>query len=268
MDLKRFDFCKSVQSLLRYHRSAGIVEYVRNEEINRFVQIREALPAGCKSHGEGLGKRTMNRVREQTQPAAVNSHQADIKLFDLRDEISICTACDLAAGRLFPSAGRGSVQAKLFVVGEWLSLPDEGGEGSEIVFGVEEDLMLSRMIAAMGLQDSDTFITNSIKCGLGRPSTPTRKNFQACLPFLHRQINLVQPDVICAMGTIAAQMLLKTNRSLSQLRGRFHSYEEGGSGSIPLMPTYHPTYLLKNEEMKKVTWVDLQAIGRRLTKNK
>jgi len=261
MDLKQFELGRNIQALLRYHRSIGIVDYLQGEEISRFMQIQET--SSTEDISRHLGRQESD-VQEQTQSATVDSAHKNIKLSDIRDEISTCSFCDLAAQRRFPSAGSGSIQAKLFIVGEWLSVPDGVEDGVEILFGVEEDQMLSKMIAAINLKKSDTFITNSIKCGLRGSSTPTGKNFQSCLPFLHRQISLVQPDVICAMGTTVAQILLKSNRSLSQLRGRFHNYKEGNQGSIPLMVTYHPTYLLKNKEMKKITWVDLQAIGKRI----
>lgn len=266
MDLKYFDFYKEIRSLLRYHRSIGIVEYHQNEQVKGLLRLDSGSAERSGGQQKQQNKKTEHpsRFPEKKKNRAVQVQRATTELVELNDEVADCSICDLASQRLFPSIGQGSVQARLFIVGEWLALRVGAENDSKFIFGEEEDLMLSRMISAINLQSSETFITNLVKCGLAGATTPTRQNFQACLSYLYRQINLVQPDVICAMGPTVAQLLLRSNRSLSQLRGRFHFYEEAGTGKIPLMATYHPSYLLKNEEMKKLTWLDLQAIGKKL----
>ena len=128
--------------------------------------------------------------------------------------------------------------------------------------------MLQRMLAAINLSPDDAFISNVIKCGVDASVQPKAENIAACLSYLHRQIAAISPQVICAMGIVAARSILQISQPLSQLRGRFHNYRQGDIRTIPVMATYHPTFLLQNPEMKKATWEDLQAIAKELQKRK
>ncbi len=254
MEPYEIDLIKDVRSLIRYHRSIGLGGYCRNDETNNFIR-------GERFSSISTPKSSQRTVGRQCLQSCEGT------LADICNEIANCHICELAKRRIISVVGRGSRRAKLFVVGEWLALPADGEENSTLLFGHEEDAMLSRMVAAINLREEDVFVTNLIKCGLDSTTPPSPGSFQSCLPYLHRQIGLVQPQVICTMGPVVTQLLLQNRQSLSQLRGRFHNYSGADEQSIPVMPTYHPSYLLKNEEMKKVTWLDLQAISRRLNKN-
>ena len=124
--------------------------------------------------------------------------------------------------------------------------------------------MLARMLAAIHLAPGDVFITNILKCGLSESCQPLAAHIHCCLGYLKRQIAVIAPTVICSMGIIATRALLDLPHSLSQLRGRFHLYTTSDGSQIPLMPTYHPSYLLQAEEMKLKTWEDLQLIKMKL----
>lgn len=126
--------------------------------------------------------------------------------------------------------------------------------------------MVTRMMEAIQLQGDDVFVTNILKCGLPESCQPQASHLQCCLGYLRRQIAVIGPEVICSMGIIATRALLGLPQSLSQLRGRFHSYSTLDGRQIPVMPTYHPSYLLQAEEMKKETWKDLQLIQKRLAR--
>ena len=102
-------------------------------------------------------------------------------------------------------------------------------------------------------------MTSMVKSRSASGQTPTNEQIKTCLPFLIAQIEAISPKIICTMGPIISLTLLKTNQPLIRLRGNFHSFQ-----SIPLMPTFHPSYLLKHQEMKKATWIDLKMIQRRL----
>jgi DNA polymerase len=109
----------------------------------------------------------------------------------------------------------------------------------------------------MGLKRKDVYICNILKCRPPGNRNPLPNEIGLCEPFLKKQLQIISPQVICALGTFAAQTLLKTDIPITMLRGRFHSYE-----GIKLMPTYHPAYLLRNPSAKKLVWEDVQMIIR------
>ena len=119
--------------------------------------------------------------------------------------------------------------------------------------------LLTKIIEAMGLKRKDVYICNILKCRPPGNRNPLPDEIRLCEPFLKKQLQVISPQVICALGTFAAQTLLKTDVPITVLRGRFHSYE-----GIKLMPTYHPAYLLRNPSAKKLVWEDVQMIMKEL----
>jgi DNA polymerase len=152
----------------------------------------------------------------------------------------------------------------LLVVGDWLAVPEGLQPPTGCVFGIEQDRMLGKMIDAIKLPRTQVFVTNVIKCGIPASCQPKAEHVRACLPFLHRQIALLQPEMILAMGMIATKALLNRREPLSALRGQLHALVIRDDLKIPLIATYHPTFLLQNPEMKQATWLDLQLLGRQL----
>lgn len=124
--------------------------------------------------------------------------------------------------------------------------------------------MLGRMLEAIHLDPADVFVTNILKCGLPASCQPAANHLHCCLSFLQRQIVAIAPVLLCSMGIIATRALLDMPQSLSQLRGRCHLYTALDGRQIPLIPTYHPSYLLQAIEMKAETWKDLQLIEQKL----
>ncbi len=120
--------------------------------------------------------------------------------------------------------------------------------------------LLTKIIEAMGLKRKDVYICNILKCRPPGNRNPLPNEIGLCEPFLKKQLQIISPQVICALGTFAAQTLLKTDIPITALRGRFHSYE-----GIKLMPTYHPAYLLRNPSAKKLVWEDVQMIMKEVT---
>jgi len=144
--------------------------------------------------------------------------------------------------------GEGNPQAQLMLIGEG---PSENDEQSSRPFVGESGQLLARMIEAIGLKREQVYLTYVGKC---RSSENT-----GCDQFLFRQINLVQPKVIFAMGDAAAQALLKTSDGIAQIRGKFFDFQ-----GIRVMPTFHPADLLKNPESKRAAWADLQLVAKQL----
>lgn len=267
---------RQLRSLLLYHQSAGIEEYQQSSDVTGFLQMSAAglltQTDVQEHHGAPLAQ---GRSRENLQRTSSGSSSVQERIDDIKEEVVVCRKCDLAQRRVVPVSGTGAGdgRVKLFIVGGWLALdPDytpASATGSDIdtqVFGVDEDRMVARMLKAIDLSPEEAFVTNLIKCGIATTSQPQARHIDACFSYLQRQIAATRPDVICTMGIVALRTLLQMARPLSQLRGRFHSYNFVQDLTIPVMPTYHPTFLLKNPEMKKATWADLQSIQKKLAK--
>ena len=252
MDSQKVDFLQSVSALLFYHQAIGIDSYPADTTLLRSLETA-AIPAVTS---------LVLRETERTMPVVDVS--ACTSIVDIADEVRSCTGCALHAKRLFPVPGQGGEQPRLLLVGGWLV----GEEGKTIptgsILGPEEDDMLLRMLAAIHLPPEDAFVTNIIKCAISSTCRPTTDNIHACFSFLLRQIRALSPEVICTMGIDVTRALLKTPQPLSQLRGKFYPFAVSDHTSIPVMPTYHPTFLLRNPEFKRATWEDLQSIAKLL----
>ncbi len=173
-------------------------------------------------------------------------------LEDVRAELGDCQRCLLHRTRHHLVFGEGSPQAELVFVGEAPGA-DEDAQGRPFVGRAGQ--LLTKIIGAMGLRREEVYICNILKCRPPGNRNPQPDEIAACEPFLIQQLRVIRPKVICALGTFAAHTLLKSEAPISVLRGRFHSYQ-----GIPLMPTYHPAYLLRNPGAKKQVWEDVQMV--------
>jgi DNA polymerase len=170
----------------------------------------------------------------------------------LRLEMGECRCCQLAGLRRNLVFGEGNPRADLVFVGEAPGA-DEDAQGRPFVGAAGQ--LLTKIIAAMGLKREDVYICNILKCRPPGNRDPLPGEIAACEPFLIRQLAAIRPKVICALGTFAAHTLLKSEAPITVLRGRFHRYQ-----GIPLMPTFHPAYLLRNGGAKKQVWEDVRKI--------
>jgi uracil-DNA glycosylase len=169
-----------------------------------------------------------------------------------RMELGDCCRCALSRIRHRIVFGEGNPDADLVFVGEAPGA-DEDEQGRPFVGSAGQ--LLTKIIAAMELRREDVYICNILKCRPPGNRNPLPDEISACEPFLIRQLEAIRPKVICALGSFAAHTLLKTEAPISALRGHFHRYQ-----GIPLMPTYHPAYLLRNPGAKKQVWEDVREI--------
>ncbi len=195
---------------------------------------------------------------EVTDPglAPVNDPAPTETLEQIRADLGACERCKLAPRRTHIVFGVGDPHAPLMFVGE---APGEQEDLRGEPFVGPAGQLLDRMMAAMGWNRQSVYIANVLKCRPPGNRDPESDEIAACRPFLARQIMAVAPLVIVALGRPASQLLLNTSASLGSLRGRFHEYQ-----GIPVMPTYHPAYLLRNPRGKRATWDDLQTVMREL----
>ncbi|MGA2832678.1 MAG: uracil-DNA glycosylase [Terracidiphilus sp.] len=174
----------------------------------------------------------------------------------IRDEIGDCTRCALHKGRNKLVFGDGSPAARLMFVGEGPGA-DEDAQG--LPFVGKAGQLLNNMIGAMGLRREDVYIANVVKCRPPGNRVPEPEEGATCTPFLFRQIDVIRPEVLVALGATAATWLLGARQPLAGLRGRVHNVR-----GTKLIVTYHPAYLLRDPRQKKEAWADLQIAMKEL----
>jgi DNA polymerase len=210
-------------------------------------------PAPKSVHAE------VTKVRGDDGPSARQKAES-LRLLD-DTQVKVCTKCDLAQTRTHTVFGQGDPAARLVFVGE---APGFEEDRQGLAFVGRAGQLLTRMVAAMGLTRDEVFICNVLKCRPPGNRDPAADEVLACSPYLMEQLQIIQPEVLVALGAPAAKTLLNTAQSIGKLRGRFHEYYpsgiEGSGPSIPLMPTYHPAYLLRNPSEKAKAWEDLQMV--------
>lgn len=178
-------------------------------------------------------------------------------LRELRDVLGDCRRCKLSQGRGRIVYGAGRADADVMFIGEGPG-EDEDRQGEPFV-GRAGQLLTDIITKGMKLRREDVYIANVVKCRPPRNRDPEPDEVAACEPFLIRQIELVRPRVIIALGRAAAQTLLRSTEAISRLRGRWHDYH-----GIRLMPTFHPAYLLRNPGDKRLVWEDIKSVLREL----
>jgi DNA polymerase len=180
---------------------------------------------------------------------------------ELAAQVSACTRCALHAGRTQTVFGVGRRDAELFVIGEAPGA-DEDRQGEPFVGRAGQ--LLNAMLRAIGLPRSEVYIANILKCRPPNNRDPEPLESAACTPYLTRQIELVQPRVLLAVGRISAQWLLQTDTPIGRLRGRVLRY---GERNTPLVVTYHPAYLLRTPLAKATAWTDLVLVKELLSRS-
>jgi DNA polymerase len=190
------------------------------------------------------------REPQPAPPAAPREHGFDWE--SLRARVAACTRCALSETRTQTVFGVGNAQADWLIVGEAPGA-EEDRRGEPFVGRAGQ--LLNAMLRAVGLAREQVYIANVLKCRPPGNRDPAAQEAAECLPYLERQIALLEPKIMLAVGRIAAQNLLKTDAPLARLRLKAHSF---GAGRVPLVVTYHPAYLLRTPSDKRKAWEDLK----------
>ncbi len=177
-----------------------------------------------------------------------------LDLAALEKMVSTCTKCPLCDGRTRSVFGAGDPRAKIVFVGEAPG-KQEDLEGEPFVGRAGQ--LLTKILASVGFMREEVYIANVLKCRPPKNRDPKEEEVKACKPYLKRQIELLNPVLICALGRVAAQNLLETNAALSVLRKNIHFYE-----GVKTLVTYHPAALLRNPNLKRPAWEDIQEARR------
>ncbi len=222
-------------------------------------ELRETL-AAARSQFEylvDLGVENLNRCvpAENSGSQGLAANAAGQESLDaIRQDLGDCQRCGLAASRTQLVYGVGNPNARLVLVGE---APGREEDLRGEPFVGEAGRLLDRILLAMGLQREEVYICNVLKCRPPNNRDPLPEEVATCEAFLNRQIAAIRPQVIVGLGRFAVHSLLKTRVPISQLRGEWQTYR-----GIPLMPTYHPAYLLRNPEGKREVWEDMKSVLR------
>jgi len=249
---------KSIREMLEYYKAMGFEQ----------VPITSALftPAAVTQAAEDTMVYTAN-----VSQAPVPDKQAALR--SLRDEIGDCKRCALSRERSNIVFGEGSPDARIMFIGE---APGREEDIQARPFVGEAGKLLTKLIEKMGEKTGftrkDVYIANIVKCRPPMNRDPHDDEMRSCSPFLVRQIEIIAPEVIVSLGRIAAFSLSGrtgplTSFSITRERGKFFDYKIGDQ-SIPVMPTFHPAYLMRNPKDKWLTWEDALAVLKKLVEEK
>ncbi len=254
---------RALNDRVNFYRDLGIYDFYRRK-IDPPAGEVEPTPEKMAAIEERLGREMdfRNEMREEInrdfERAALELEENDIKdpvkaLQLIREDLGDCTRCRLhQQGRKQIVFGVGNPRAELMFVGEGPGA-DEDEQGEPFVGRAGQ--LLNKMIEAMGLKREEVYIANVVKCRPPGNRTPERDECDTCSPFLYRQIDVVKPRAIVALGAVAAKNLLGLNDTMANMRGRWYDYR-----GRQLRVTYHPAYLLRDPRQKGEAWKDLQEV--------
>lgn len=232
--------------------TAGYRDRSLDENLFSFQDDIEVPPAEAAPLPDG---QTASAPAAATQPAS-----SGISLQDIADKVARCQNCQLHAGRTKAVPGEGVQNPVVMVIGEG---PGEMEDRSGRPFVGPAGQLLDKMLAAISLsRTTNCYIGNIVKCRPPSNRTPLPNEAEACSPFLEAQIHVLKPRAILAVGSTAVKNLLSTSEGISKLRGRFYDYK-----GIPLTATYHPSALLRDENLKRPAWEDLKVLRAWLLEN-
>lgn len=237
------NIAENIKTILEFYQAMGI----------------ERIPFNCSD--ELLVTSNELKDKKNKNSSLVTRHlslEKKTTLKELRDEIGDCQRCKLSKGRKNIVFGEGSVDAKIIFIGEGPG-EDEDIQGRPFVGKAGQ--LLTKLIEKMGFKREDVYIGNIVKCRPPLNRDPEEDEINACSPFIKKQAEIISPKVIVSLGRISTQTLIGLKIPIGKLRGKFYLFE-----NIPLMPTFHPSYLLRNPKDKWLVWEDAQKVLERLGK--
>lgn len=230
-------------------QTAEYLNWLKEEGVS---QVEMARPVKKKEETAEAGGRPAVAVPAPAPSVAAPARAPARELSAIAADIAACGKCGLQKTRTKTVPGQGNPKPEILFIGEAPGA-DEDEQGLAFVGAAGQ--LLTRMIVAMGFQREEVFIANILKCRPPGNRQPTPVEMETCIPYLKEQIQRLQPKVIVALGATAVRGLLKVETGITKLRGSWHTFE-----GIPVMPTFHPAYLLRNPPAKKEAWLDLQAV--------
>jgi uracil-DNA glycosylase len=224
------------------------------------IELWTSRPRSAPAASSGPAEPAPPPARQAEPPAAVAEPADEAHWEALRLEVSGCTRCELSKTRTQTVFGVGNRRAELLVIGEAPGA-DEDLQGEPFVGRAGQ--LLNSMLRALGSPRETVYIANVLKCRPPGNRDPKPAEVACCLPYLQRQVDMIQPRLMLAVGRIAAQNLLATDTPIGRLRGQVHRF---GTRATPLIVTYHPAYLLRSPSEKRKSWVDLKFVRAELSR--
>ncbi len=243
---------ESIVNILTYYKSLGF-----NELPAKFIE--SFLRARKQSYLSLQGATTPVKSRSSIQSAGSMNLKDEIyieaELEKIKEEVGKCTKCQLSKSRTNPVFGEGNIKARLMFIGEAPGV-DEDRQGSPFVG--EAGKLLTSLIQKMGFKREEVYITNTVKCHPPNNRDPLEEEVSSCFEYLKKEIEIISPKVIMTLGKVATYVLMGMKGkikelAISKIRGKVFSYN-----SIPVVPTFHPAYLLRDRKDKWLTWEDAQ----------
>jgi DNA polymerase len=272
---------RALAARIRYYNEMGIYDFYRRAL--SALEGKAVAPAVPETQPESREEMSPRKAAVAAVPVAVEENMFEVAagkpeqgvndpvkaLKLIREDLGDCTRCPLhKQGRKQIVFGVGNAAAELMFVGEGPGA-DEDEQGEPFVGRAGQ--LLNNMIKAMGLERKQVYIANVVKCRPPGNRTPEREECETCSPFLMRQIAVIKPKVLVALGAVAAKTLLAMSSSMAQLRGRFYDFKPAGVRSndpswdgCKLAVTYHPAFLLRDPRQKGEAWKDLQMVMKEL----
>lgn len=246
----------NIKTILEFYQALGIDSL----PIGTMPDVGYKMPdTGCRIPDKNIIIRDVHHESGIVYRAsALTSEQKKAALKILCEEIGDCRRCKLSKGRTNIVIGEGSLDAEIMFIGEG---PGKEEDLQARPFVGDAGQLLTRLIEKMGFKRENVYIGNIVKCRPPFNRDPEDDEINACIPFIKKQIEIISPKVIISLGRVSTQTLVASKIPISKLRGRFFSYE-----GIPLMPTFHPAYLLRNPKDKWLVWEDAQKVLEKLQK--
>ena len=242
------EFQRQLAERVRFYRELGIYDFYNRKNASNLVPS-----AVGTQHAASLPCTSASPTQPDVSAESAEEMTAERALRIIREDLGDCTRCVLhKQGRKQIVFGVGNARADIMFVGEAPGA-DEDQQGEPFVGRAGQ--LLNNMISAMGIRREDVYIANIIKCRPPGNRTPEREECDTCSPFVMRQIEVVKPKIIVALGAVAAKTLLGVSDAMGNLRGRIYDFK-----NTKLAVTYHPAYLLRDPRQKKETWKDLQMV--------
>ena len=275
---------RAVATRIRYYNEMGIYDFYR-QPLSEAASVASGAALVAEPQSESREEMSPRKAAAVAAPPAIHGDENVFEVFAakpeqrvsdpvkalkiIREDLGDCTRCVLhQQGRKQIVFGVGNPEAELMFVGEGPGA-DEDEQGEPFVGRAGQ--LLNNMIKAMGITREQVYIANIVKCRPPGNRTPEREECETCSPFLMRQIAVIKPKVIVALGATAAKTLLAMNSSMAQLRGRFYDFKPTGVRSndpdwqgCKLAVTYHPAFLLRDPRQKGEAWKDLQMVMKEL----
>jgi uracil-DNA glycosylase len=266
----------ALTSLLRWYAAMGVDMAIDAEPHDRFAECAETMrPAAAATRTAGSAPAAQQPERSTLRPAPLASDAATASaeqlaqsaretaaaartLDELRERLLAFEGCGLKATATQLVFADGNPQAKIMLIGE---APGADEDRQGLPFVGRAGQLLNKMLAAIGLDRSQVYIANVVPWRPPGNRTPTPIETAACLPFIRRQIELVQPKILVCLGAPSAQTLLGVSEGIMRMRGRWHDFDLAGM-KIRVLPMLHPAYLLRQPAQKRLAWQDLRELAK------